>query len=143
MITIEVTGLKELIKECEKLATPKELEEADKRALKRIGKSAKNDLLKVMPKSKDVSKSGRKGSRTYSHSADNIPIKIKKENGKLTVMIGWDKGDNSPYFYTKFIEFGTSKMPPLAPFKKIFIRQRKEWDKIFEEEYIKLLEKLN
>ncbi|WP_207752935.1 HK97-gp10 family putative phage morphogenesis protein [Clostridium yunnanense] len=142
MVSIEVTGLKELIKQVEQLATSRELEEADKKALKRCGDLAKTEVQKIMPKSQDVSKSGRKGSRTFKHAADNIPIKLKKVDGQLTVIVGWEKGSNDAYFYSKFVEFGSSKMPPSAPFKRTFIRERKEWDKIFEEEYNKLLEKL-
>lgn len=141
-VSIEVTGLKELIKQAEILATPRELEIADQKALKRIGDVVQKAVAKNMPKSKDVSKSGRKGSRTFKHAADNIPVKLIKKDSRLCIVIGWDKGDNSPYFYNKFIEFGTSKMPPLAPFKRTFIKQRKEWDKIFQEEYEKLIEKL-
>lgn len=142
MISIDVTGLQELITECERLSTPKELEDVNKKALKRCGDIAKNEVVKAMPKSKDVSKSGRKGSRTYKHSSDNIPIKLTKKGGKMLIIVGWERGDNSPYFYAKFIEFGTSKQPPQAPFKKVFINQRLEYDLIFLEEYKKKLEKL-
>ncbi|MNO08216.1 hypothetical protein D3C81_2307560 [compost metagenome] len=68
---------------------------------------------------------------------------IKKVKGNLQIVIGWEKSDNSPYFYMKFIEFGTSKQPPKAPFKRAFIKQRKEWTGIFIEEYNNLLESLN
>lgn len=142
MIKVEVAGLDELIRECEKVATPLEMEEVNKRALKRCGELVGSGLNSAMPRSKDVTKSGRKGSRTYLHSADNVPMSIKKQNGQLVLYAGWSKGDISPYYYTKFIEFGSSKMPPLAPFKKTFIKQRKEWDAIFLEEYEKLIEKI-
>lgn len=142
-VTMEFEGLTDLIKECEKLGTPRELEEAERKALKRCGDLAKAEVTGKMARSSDVSKSGRRGSRTFQHSADNVPMKIKKIGGGLSIVIGWDKGDNSPYFYNKFIEFGTSKMPPQAPFKKVFTRQRQQWTKIFIEEYEKLLERLN
>lgn len=140
---IEVTGLRELIKQCEEIATPRELETTDKLALKKCSNLAEKEVEKLIPVSKDVSKSGRKGSRTFQHAKDNVPIKIKNVGGKMMAIIGWEKSDNSPYFYMKFIEFGTSKMPPQAPFKKVFIKQRGKWDEIFIEEYEKLVEKLN
>lgn len=33
------------------------------------------------------------------------------EGGIKTIKIGIDKADRSPYFYGKFVEWGTSKMP--------------------------------
>lgn len=145
MIEIKSEGLKEIIRELERIATPKEIEETDKKAFKRCGQLAHDEVAKLMPRSKNVAKSGRKGSRTYQHAADNIPVKIKNIGGKLGVVIGWDKSANDPYFYVKFIEFefGSSKKQPVAPFKKTFIKQRSKWDKIFEEEYNKLFERLN
>lgn len=142
-VSIEIIGLNELIKECERLSTTRELEQADKKALNRIGISAQREVSRVMPRSKDVTKSGRKGSRTFKHSGDNVPVKVKKQDGRLIVVVGWDKGDISPYFYTKFIEWGTSKLAPKAPFKKTFIKKRGEHIKIFMEEYEKLVEKLS
>lgn len=142
MLNFETKGIEELIKRVEQLATPRELEKADRAALKRCGEIAHNTVQKLHPRSKNVSKSGRKGSRTFSHAADNIPVKVKRKNGKLYVLIGWDKGDNTAYFYEKFVEFGSSQVLPKAPFKKAFSRTRKQLDKIFEEEYTKLFESL-
>ncbi|QLY82234.1 HK97-gp10 family putative phage morphogenesis protein [Clostridium intestinale] len=143
MATVEVTGLKELIKQCEQIATPREIEKAEYKALERCGDLVDKELVKTLPVSKQVYRSGRKGSRTFKHSKDEIPMFIRRVKGALQIVIGWEKSDNSPYFYMKFIEFGTSKMPPVAPFKKAFIKQRKEWTDIFIEEYNKLLENLN
>ncbi|WP_315112912.1 HK97-gp10 family putative phage morphogenesis protein [Clostridium intestinale] len=143
MATVTVTGLKELIKKCEQIATPKEIEKTEYKALERCGDLVDKELEKTLPVSKQVFKSGRKGSRTFKHSKDEIPMSIKKVKGNLQIVIGWEKSDNSPYFYMKFIEFGTSQQPPVAPFKKAFIKQRKEWTAIFIEEYSNLLESLN
>lgn len=143
-MNIEVKGVKELIKQCENIATPREIDITDKKALKKCSDLAENEVKKLLPTSDDVSKSGKKGSRTFQHAKDNIPVKIKLVNGKLTAVVGWEKSNNDPYFYVKFIEFefGNSKYPPIAPFKKVFIKQRGQWTKIFEEEYNKLLENL-
>lgn len=143
MINIQVTGLKEIIKQCEEIATPREIEKAERVALERCGDRAKVELQKTLPRSKYVYKSGRSGSKTFKHAADNIPMAIKRIKGSLSIVVGWDKSDMSPYFYMKFVEFGTSKQPPQAPFKNAFIKQRKEWTAIFVDEYNKLLENLN
>ncbi|PGC82328.1 HK97-gp10 family putative phage morphogenesis protein [Bacillus toyonensis] len=50
--------------------------------------------------------------RTGQHLLDNIRVtKARKEDGVKTIKIGIDKADRSPYFYGKFLEWGTSKMP--------------------------------
>ena len=49
------------------------------------------------------------------HLADNIVIsKVKTAEGGKYVEVGPTKGDNSPFFYGKFLEWGTSKMPARA-----------------------------
>ncbi|PEL80020.1 HK97-gp10 family putative phage morphogenesis protein [Bacillus wiedmannii] len=50
--------------------------------------------------------------RTGQHLLDNIRVtKARMEGGVKTIKIGIDKADRSPYFYGKFLEWGTSKMP--------------------------------
>ncbi|MGI2748650.1 HK97-gp10 family putative phage morphogenesis protein [Bacillus cytotoxicus] len=50
--------------------------------------------------------------RTGKHAADQIKVtKARLEGGVKTVKIGLDKADRSPWFYLKFHEWGTSKMP--------------------------------
>ncbi|MEH7458519.1 HK97-gp10 family putative phage morphogenesis protein [Bacillus sp. JJ1127] len=50
--------------------------------------------------------------RTGEHGADHIKVtKARLEDGIKTVKIGLDKADRSPWFYLKFHEWGTSKMP--------------------------------
>lgn len=51
--------------------------------------------------------------RTGEHAADHITAsKIKKVDGLKVVEVGISPGDNSEYFYLKFHEYGTAKMPP-------------------------------
>ncbi|OOR14198.1 hypothetical protein BW897_03995 [Bacillus cereus] len=50
--------------------------------------------------------------RTGQHLLDNIRVtKARMEDGVKTIKVGIDKADRSPYFYGKFLEWGTSKMP--------------------------------
>ncbi|MHB1652342.1 MAG: HK97-gp10 family putative phage morphogenesis protein [Desulfitobacteriaceae bacterium] len=45
------------------------------------------------------------------HMADNIKISgVKTKEGIKYVEVGPTRGDNSEFFYAKFLEFGTSKM---------------------------------
>lgn len=50
--------------------------------------------------------------RTGEHLADNIVVtRVKKKGDVKFVEVGPTPGDNSPFFYGKFLEYGTSKMP--------------------------------
>ena len=112
-IEFEIEGLDELMNEFEKLASEEALKSCLDSCLKSIAQEVKSYASTRMARSADVTRSGRIGSRTYQHSADNIPIsKIKKRKGYSQVTIGWDKTDTSPYFYVKFTEYGTSKIRP-------------------------------
>lgn len=55
---------------------------------------------------------GSQSWRTGKHLADNIGITRVKmdEYGGKYVEVGPGPGDNSPFFYGKFLEYGTSKM---------------------------------
>lgn len=146
MFTIEVDGLKEIIAECEKLATPRELMKVDRKAIKECLDLAEKEVYKVIPVSENVAHSGRKGSRSYMHSRDWLHVEISRKKDSIvgTLQIANGKGDNS-WFYSKFYEFayGNSKYPPSQPFQKSFKKLYPVWEKIFLQEYDKLVEKLN
>ena len=109
----EVQGLDELMNSLEKLAGENTLKSCLDSCLRSIAQDVKSYASTRMARSSDVSKSGRRGSRTYQHSADNIPVsRITNKKGYSSVTVGWEKADNSPYFYVKFTEYGTSKMRP-------------------------------
>lgn len=52
-------------------------------------------------------KKGHRGSGK-GHMADNIPLKLVRENNFRSIEYGWEKSDNSEYYYAKFVEWGTS-----------------------------------
>lgn len=144
-VNIEVKGLDELIKQVESLATPRELEEAEKKAIKKCIGIAKPEVEKSMRTSKDVTKSGRKGSRTYTHSKDNLTTKISRKDGKVQGIIQVSDGkSNNPWYYTRFDEFdyGNTKYSPSKPWQKTFKKLRRQWTEIFKDEYEKLVKKL-
>ena len=88
-----------------------------------------------MEKKAPRSKSAKK------HMADNIKVsEIKKENGVDYVHIGPNKGDNSEFFYSKFTEFGTSKMPAQHWASKSVLENRTEINAIIKEELERGLE---
>lgn len=143
MIEMKFEGLDDLIKQCEKLATGKQLEEVDREIITDCSKIAKSEVKKRMHRSKDVSKSGRKGSRTGKHAIDDIPTSnIKKKKDRLFAVIGWEKSDNSPYFYMKFEEWGTSKRAPHESFYPASKVVYKNLQVIGIQRYEKLLKKV-
>lgn len=114
-ITMEFTGLNETQREIEKLSTESEIKALNKKIVKRageIGQQEAKSQIRRKAYSKNPMKSGRKGSRTGQHAADNVPKKASTQSGNYGELIGWDRGDVSPFFYMKFHEWGTSIHKP-------------------------------
>lgn len=114
-ITMEFTGLNEIQREIEKLSTESEIKALNKKIVKRAGEIGQQEAKSQIRKkaySKNPMKSGRKGSRTGQHAADNVPKKASTQSGNYGELIGWDRGDVSPFFYIKFHEWGTSIHKP-------------------------------
>lgn len=142
-MNIEFEGLEDLIKEVEGLASESELEVINYKILKECGKKAQSAVKSKMTVSEDANKSGRKGSRTGQHSSDKVPLSgVKSKNGYQSIMVGWDKSDNSPYFYVKFTEWGTSKMKPQAYMQKTKSELEGYFSKVAEKEYEDLINNL-
>ncbi len=140
---IEFEGLDKLIKEVERVASKSEVEKANTKILKECGKKAREVAKSKMPKSKDPRLSGRRGSRTGKHSADNIPLSgVKNKNGYQSIVVGWDKSDNSPYFYVKFTEWGTSKMKPIGYMDKTKRELTNYFTEVAQKEYENLISRL-
>ena len=114
-ITMETTGLNETQREIKKLSTESEIKAHNKKIVKRAGEIGQQEAKSQIRKkaySKNPMKSGRKGSRTGQHAADNVPKKASTQSGNYGELIGWDRGDVSPFFYMKFHEWGTSIHKP-------------------------------
>lgn len=140
---IKFEGLDELIKEVEKIASESEIQKANTKILKECGKKAQNTVKPKMPVSDDPMLSGRKGSRTGDHSANNVPLSgVKNKNGYQSIVVGWEKSDNSPYFYVKFTEWGTTKIKPMAYMEKTKQELTDYFSKVAQEEYENLISKL-
>lgn len=140
---IKFEGLEELIKEVESVASESIIEKTNANILKECGKKAQRTAKSKMPKSNDPMKSGRKGSRTGKHSGDNVPLSgVKNKNGYQSIVAGWEKSDNSPYFYVKFIEWGTSKIKPKAFMERSKQELEGYFSKVAQNEYENLISKL-
>lgn len=100
MSRIELQGMEELIDKVNKLGDRGKT--IKKNALNKAGELVKSSMESKAPRS-DITK---------RHMADNIKVsEIERDNGVDYIEIGPTKGDNSEFFYSKFTEWGTSKIP--------------------------------
>ncbi|MFA9375756.1 MAG: HK97-gp10 family putative phage morphogenesis protein [Lachnotalea sp.] len=142
-ISTEFWGLNEIQKELETLCTDSELKKINKNIVKKAGVIGQDEAKKEMRAkaySSNPIKSGRRGSRTGEHAADNVPKKPSTQSGNYGEVIGWEKSDTSPYYYVKFHEWGSSMHKPkefmLEAAKPTYIALKS----IAEEEYQKVLQ---
>ncbi|MFR1708875.1 MAG: HK97-gp10 family putative phage morphogenesis protein [Clostridium sp.] len=129
MAKIELEGMQELIDKVSKLGLKGEV--IKKKTLDKAGELVKVSMEKKAPRSEMAKK----------HMADNIKVSdIKNENGVDFVNIGPNKGDNSEFFYSKFTEFGTSKMPAQHWAENSLLENKKKINETIMEELKRGLE---
>lgn len=115
-IGLEIEGMTELVKALEECASDSEIQSINKKIIERAEPIIKSEMAKQMPKSRDISQSGRgfgSKSSVSQHAADAIPVgKIRLKDTGAEADVGWTKSDNSENFYVKFINWGTIHRPP-------------------------------
>ncbi|MTI71087.1 MAG: hypothetical protein FH751_12630 [Firmicutes bacterium] len=123
MAKLELQGMDELIDRVNKLG--EKGEDIKRNALKKAGKFVKESMEKKAPRS-DLSK---------KHMADHIEVsEIENEDGVDFIKIGPNKGDNSEFYYSKFTEWGTSKIPAQHWAEKSVLENRKKINEVIKEE---------
>jgi len=123
MARIELEGMQELIDKVNKLGSQGET--IKKKALDKAGNLVKESMEQKAPRS-ELSK---------RHMADNIKVSdIEQENGVDFVKIGPNKGDNSEFFYSKFSEWGTSKIQAQHWAEKSVLENKKKINDVIKEE---------
>lgn len=129
MAKIELEGMQELIDRVNKLGEKGEV--IKKNTLIKAGTLVKNAMEKKAPRS----------ILNKKHMADNIKMSdIEKENGVDYIKIGPNKGDNSEFFYSKFTEWGTTKIPAQHWAENSILENKKEINEIIVEELKRGLE---
>ena len=99
MADIKLEGIDELISNLGKLGV--EGRDIKKDALTQAGEIVARSMKELAPRSKEGN----------LHMADHIKVSdLTEKNGLSFVNVGPSKGDNSSFFYSKFTEWGTSKI---------------------------------
>lgn len=115
-IGLEFEGLNELVKALESCASDREIQDLNKKIVERAEPIIKSEMARQMPKSGNLSQSGRRfgtKSNPSQHAADAIPVgKVRLKGTGAEADVGWTKADNSENFYVKFINWGTIYRPP-------------------------------
>lgn len=138
-LEMEFQGLRELVKAFEKVASDDEIKATNRKIVEKSEPVVKRIMSRKVPRSADISKSGRgfgSKSSVSSHAADNIPIgKVKLKDTGASAEVGWEKSDNSEHFYVKFINWGTIYQPPRKFIAETGREAESELQKIAEQEY--------
>lgn len=132
MAKMTLEGMQELIDRVNKLG--KTSEAIKKKALTKAGEMVKQSMEKKAPRS-DLSR---------PHMADNIKVSdLKKEDGMDFIRIGPDKGDNTIFYYSKFTEWGTTKIPAQHWAEKSLQENKNKINDVISEELQRGLEELD
>lgn len=132
MAKIELEGMQELIDKVNKLGS--EGHKIKKTALEKSAAIVKESMEKKAPKSKESKR----------HMADNIKVsEVENSNGVDYIKIGPDKGDISEFYYSKFTEWGTSKIPAQHWASKSVKENQKKINETIKEELERGLESLD
>lgn len=132
MAKIELEGMQELIDRVNKLGSRGT--EIKEKALVRAGALVKSSMEQKAPRS-DSSK---------KHMADNIQVSdIEQENGVDFVKIGPNKGDDTDFFYSKFTEWGTSKIPAQHWAENSVLENMKKINEVIRDELKRGLDELD
>lgn len=135
-ISFTFTGFEEVQRGVEALASPAEIRACNKRIYQRSADVTEPRMKAHMARSADNSRSGKIGYRPPGHAADNIPKKVTTTKAE----VGWElNGDAENWFYMKFVEWGTSKMPPRDFLQNTSDESESDYNRIAEDEYQKLL----
>lgn len=131
MAKIELEGMQELIDKVNKLGSRGT--KIKKNALEKSAAMVKGSMEEKAPRSDSNKK----------HMADNIQVsEIETANGVDFIQIGPNKGDNSEFFYSKFTEWGTSKIPAVHWAENSVLENRKKIDETIKDELQRGLDEL-
>ena len=131
MAKIELEGMQELIDKVNKLGSRGT--QIKKAALEKSAALVKDSMEDKSPRSDSNKK----------HMSDNIQIsEIETANSVDFIQIGPNKGDNSEFFYSKFTEWGTSKIPAVHWAENSVLENKKKINETIQDELQRGLDEL-
>ena len=148
-VEMEFKGLEELVKAFERAATDSEIAAVNKKIAETAEPVVQRIMSGKMPKSADITKSGRgfgSKSSVSAHAADEIPMgKVKVKGTGATADVGWEKNtqDEGGHFYVRFINWGTIYRPPQEFIYATGREADGELQKIAEQEYQSYFQETN
>ena len=135
-ISLEFDGMKELLKQMERLADDTEIRKTNREIYQQCADVTQPRMQAHMPRSANNAKSGKKGYRPPGHAKDNVPKKVTAKQAE----VGWSLlGDAEYWFYMKFVEWGTTKQTPQDFIYNTLEECDGEYSRIAEKEYQALL----
>lgn len=146
-VEMEFKGLEELVKAFERAATDSEIAAVNKKIAETAEPVVQRIMSGKMPKSANITKSGRgfgSKSSVSAHAADEIPMgKVKVKGTGATADVGWEKNtqDEGGHFYVRFINWGTIYRPPQEFIYATGREADGELQKIAEKEYQAFLDR--
>ena len=135
------------MKAFEESASDEEIKEVNRTIAEKAEPVVQRIMSGKMPKSADISKSGRgfgSKSSVSAHAADEIPMgKVKVKGTGATADVGWEKNtqDEGGHFYVRFINWGTIYRPPQEFIYATGREADAELQKIAEQEYQNYLDR--
>ena len=121
MPEINVDGMEELMQRLKQMGD--KTGKIENNAIKKAASIVQESASRKAPRSLKISKNnyGR------GHLSDNIGISsVKNKEGYRYVEVGPQKADRSPYYYGKFLEWGTSKMKARPFMQPAYEENKKE-----------------
>lgn len=141
MVDMKFEGLDKIINQLEQMGQMSGIEKVEDELINKAVEIATKEIKTRFNRSKDNSKSGKKGYRPHGHFVDNIPVSKVKNTAKCRYVVVGVKGDNGEYWYNKFPNFGTSKQPPNFAFDFAYKSAQQFIDKEGLKQFENLLQK--
>ena len=119
IVNMEFQGMEQLLKNLQEARSIDVVGQCTRHIINLSKLETHRAMKRNVPRSRNHSTTGRYLGHRFvqyspAHAADVIPVSNTRTDtdGRSNAEVGWKLSDNSPQFYMKFVEWGTSKMRP-------------------------------
>lgn len=140
---MDASALQNLITALENAADDKQRVAANVKIVQKAVDYGRKQMRERVPRAHDHSTSGSAWSKPENGpAADNVPTSKPHAapDGTVSAKVGWTLSDDSEYFYMKFVNWGTLRMPPRDFVQPTATDVQNVLPEIAEEEYNKVLD---